>query len=214
MFFRHNNKQFSTLASMLCCPDNQYPHDDFTQGFGIEKGISIKNPQSAVLGLSHDGGIMVKALQELNAENISKIKNVINGSLDSRQQHFEDHDYSPPDTHSQMDDTTLFIALDGLSFYDIYNGLQDLGYARFLSRSNLPNSIGIGNVPFRKVSDTRVREQCIEQDSGYVNQVLHGHLEAFNLQHVPIPGDEIVFSPLFLFICLPCCPQTRYLNPY
>ena len=191
MFFRHNNKN---PASNLCCPNNMASNDDFTRGFGLEKGVCFRNCKSAVLGLKNDDGNTIKSLHQLQTDDINKIKLVISASFDCRQQTFQDHDYSI--CGKQKDETALRIALDGLSFYQIFKGLQDLGYARYLSKTNLPNSIGIGNHPFRKL--VSVTSGVRELDSGhehakYVDKTLEGHLEAFGLRHISIPGDGNCF---------------------
>ena len=58
----------------------------------------------------------------------------------------EEHAYSSCD----MNDTALYIALNAVQFYEIYKNIEKVGYGRFLSKSKLPKSIGLANIPFKQ----------------------------------------------------------------
>lgn len=192
MFFRHNN---NNPGLELCCPQiNPPPYNDFIQGFGVEKGICFKNSESAVLGLTNDGDNVIASLQQLKSEDINKIKTVISSSMECCEDTFEDHDYSTSDR--QKDETALRVALDGISLFEIFRGMEDLGYARFLSKTNLPNSIGIGTLAFKKLSSVTNSAHKLHNEhehASFVDKTLHGHLTAFGLEHVSIPGDGNCF---------------------
>ena len=202
MFFKHNNKN---PAKQLCCPENDFnPENEnangFTRGFGVEKNVCFVDSKSAVLGLMNEENNVLGSVQQLNADIISKIKAVISSSLVSRQAVFEDHGYS---SHDQQKNTTaVLIALDALTFFEMYRGLEELGYARFLSKTNLPNSIGIGLHSHRKLASVRASAHDMDSEPGhakYVDKTLEGHLEAFGLEQVAIPGDGNCFFSAIAF---------------
>ena len=120
MFFKHNNKN---PAKQLCCPENNlHPENEnpngFTRGFGVENNVCFVDSKSAVLGLLNEDNNVLGSVQQLNADNISKMKAVMFSSLDSCQSVFEDHGYSSQD--QQKNTTAVSIALDGLTFYEMF----------------------------------------------------------------------------------------------
>ena len=145
-----------------------------------------------MIGLDANG--VVKSLHQLEGD-MYKIKNIISGSITRSQSlsSAEDHVYSSCDT--QMNDAALYIALNALQFYEIYKNIEDLGYGRFLSKSKLPESIGLGNTPFKQLNS--IVSNSV--DKVFMNSVLAGHLEAFGLQHVAIAGDGNCFFSAVAF---------------
>ena len=198
MFFKHSNKN---PAEHLCCPENEYLVGDLMRGFGVEKGVCFVDSKSAVLSLTNEDSNIFNSVQQINADNISKMKAIMSSSLDSRQSlAFDDHGYSSQD--QQKNRTAISIALDGLTFYEIFRGLEDIGYARFLSKSNLPNSIGIGIHSYRKLASVRAGAHDLDNEPGhadYADETLEGHLEAFGLEQVAIPGDGNCFFSAIAF---------------
>ena len=84
----------------------------------------------------------------------------------------------------------------------MFRGLEELGYARFLSKTNLPNSIGIGLHPHRKLASVSASAHDLGSEPGhakYVDKTLEGHLEAFGLEQVAIPGDGNCFFSAIAF---------------
>ncbi len=124
MFFKHNDKN---SAEHLCCPEHESSGDDFTHGFRVEKGVCFVDSKSTVLSLTNEDSNVFNSVQQTNADNISKMKAVMSSSLDSPQSTFEDHRYSSQD--QQKNRTAISIALNGLTFYEMFQGLEDLGYA-------------------------------------------------------------------------------------
>ena len=144
-----------------------------TSSFGVDKGISIGNSQSAVIGLDPNG--LVKSLLQLESD-MYKIKNIISGSICSESlSSIEGHAYSS--CNIQMNDTALYIALNALQFYEIYKNIEKIGYGCFLSKSKLPKSIGLANIPFKQFNSIVSNPV----DNVFVNSMLSGHLEAFGL---------------------------------
>ena len=63
----------------------------------------------------------------------------------------------------------------------MFRGFEELGYARFLSKTNLPDSIGVGPHCHRKLASVSASAHDLDSEPGhaeYVDKTLEGHLEA------------------------------------
>lgn len=178
----------------MCCPERLSLGNDYTQGFGVQKGACFQNPKSTVLGLKGDNSNGVTSLQQLKIDDLTKIKAIISSCLDFHPKILEENDCASCEEKDAK--SALRIAWDGLNFYETFKGLEHLGYERFLSKYNLPYSIGLENLATKRLARVSSGARLLHEDhdsAPYVDKTLSGHLKAFNLQHIPIVGDGNCF---------------------
>jgi hypothetical protein len=89
--------------------------------------------------------------------------------------------------------SVLEVAVDALNFYEIFVGLSNNGYTKFITKSKLPTSIGLGNLAAKQMERLGISNDNHQDKSLYDDATLKGHLEGFGLSKVPVEGDGNCF---------------------
>lgn len=184
--------------------------------FGVRNNVSIEDGNSAVEG-AHPCG-QYKSLRELTYKEISYIRDIITSSMtcnignSCNKPDFieEEHSYSTDGICSAPNDTALEMAVAALNFYSIFNGLESLGCTKFLSKSRLPSSIGLGAFGTKQVKLlTSSAISMLPELALHSESILRGHLEGFGLSWISIAGDGNCFFYNSSFSVKPVDVDTR-----
>ena len=110
------------------------------------------------------------------------------------------HFYSTDDVCDSPKDTALEIAVAALNFYSIFNGLDSLGCTKFLSKSKLPASIGLGTFGTKQVRILTSSTVSLPPDhASHSESILDGHLKDVGLSRIPVAGDGNCFFTAVAF---------------
>lgn len=95
-----------------------------------------------------------------------------------------EHSYSTDDACDSPNNTVLEMAVAALNFYSIFNGLESLGCTKFLSKSKLPVSKGLGTFGTKQVKLlTSSAVSLPPEHASHSESIRIGHLEGFGLSH-------------------------------
>lgn len=111
-----------------------------------------------------------------------------------------EHSYSTDDTCDSPNNTVLEMAVAALNFYSIFNGLESLGCTKFLSKSKLPASKGLGTFGTKQVKLLMSSAVSLPPEHTSHSESIHiGHLEGFGLSRIPEAGDGNFFLTAVAF---------------
>lgn len=110
---------------------------------------------------------------------------------------FNEHAYSSTDKPIQV--STLEIAMAAINYFEIFNGLHDLGCSRFISKTKLPSSLGLERKQIIEQMSILTPLNSQQKDNILVDSSLLGHLQGLGLTHVPIKGDGNCFFSAVAF---------------
>lgn len=200
LLFMINNddKDITSLLSFPESPSTSSEGCGTNDHFGVKNSVSIENANSAVEG-AHPSG-EYKSLRELTSREISYIKDIIASSITCNiGDPYVEHSYST-DICDPPSDTALEMAVAALNFYSIFNGLESLGCTKFLSKSKLPASIGLGTFGTKQVKLLTSSAMYLPPEhESHSESTLSGHLQGFGLSLVPIAGDGNCFFTTVAF---------------
>lgn len=91
------------------------------------------------------------------------------------------------------------IAVAAINYFEIFNGLHDLGCSRFISKTKLPSSLGLERKKIIEQMAILTPLNSQQKDDSLVDSSLLGHLQGFGLTHVPIKGDGNCFFSAVAF---------------
>lgn len=95
-----------------------------------------------------------------------------------------EHSYSTDDACDSPNNTVLEMAVVALNFYSIFNGLESLGCTKFLSKSKLPVSKGLGTFGTKQVKLLMSSAVSLPPEhASHSESIRIGHLEGFGLSH-------------------------------
>lgn len=192
----NDDKDITSLLSFPESPSTSSEGCGTNDHFG--NSVSIENANSAVEG-AHPSG-EYKSLRELTSREISYIKDIIASSITCNiGDPYVEHSYST-DICDPPSDTALEMVVAALNFYSIFNGLESLGCTKFLTKSKLPASIGLGTFGTKRVKLLTSSAMYLPPEhKSHSESTLSGHLQGFGLSLVPIAGDGNCFFTTVAF---------------
>ena len=182
LFFMVNNAN-EDMSSLLSFPSSSSAS---SEGCGSVDCFRVKTKNGSTNSSLQEGFPLkeYKSLWELTSKELSDLKEIIasySGNTSNMPPFMDgEHSYSTDDVCDSPNDTALEIAVAALNFYSIFNGLESLGCTKFLPKSKLPSSIGLGTFGTKQAKLLTSSAVYLPPDhASHSESILNGHLEAF-----------------------------------
>ncbi len=191
-----NNQKEDLMARRLACSASLVDFSKRKEHFGFKNLKQVKKELEVLV--EEKNVLMYKLLNEFSKETICNLRKTISESLktDLCTDIEDEHAYAK--NKDNVNGIPLAVADSTLIFYEMYQGLSDLGAMHLLLKSNFPYSIGLEHrntfCMLRSIHD-----YSNEQVADNTRTVLAGHLQTFGFEEIEVEGDGNCFFTAVAF---------------